>query len=130
MKAEYVATKSAWAAITLMRVVFCWLIVPVVLMVIDLFVLKSERIEFYENQVISKSGIINKKTRKSAFLGVTSVYVDQRWLGRILGFGDVKVDVTGRWDINTKNVKDPQGLAEYLESKIITKENTTSIIHN
>ena len=36
----------------------------------------------------------------------------------------------GKWDINTEGIKDPNGLAAYLESKIVSSASTTTIINN
>ena len=91
MKPEYVATKSAWGAVTFLRVVLFWLIVPLIIMIGHIVILKHERIEFYSNQVVVKSGVLNKKQRKSAFTGVMCVSVEQSLLGRICNYGNVKL---------------------------------------
>ena len=128
MVPEYVATKSAWKAVTFLRVVFFWLIVPLIIMIGHIIILKNEVIEFYPNQIVVKSGVLNKKQRKTAFIGVLSVSTEQSLIGRLFNYGDVKVDVPGKWDINTEGVSNPQGLAEYLETRIVTSRNTTTII--
>ena len=128
MVPEYVATKSAWKAVTFLRVVFFWLIVPLIIMIGHIIILKNEVIEFYPNQIVVKSGVLNKKQRKSAFIGVLSVSTEQSLIGRLFNYGDVKVDVPGKWDVNTEGVSNPQGLAEYLETRIVTSRNTTTII--
>ena len=97
-------------------------------MIVDIIKLKNERIEFYQNQIVVKSGVLSKKERKSAFMGVLSVSLSQSLTGRILGYGDVTVDVTGKWDIDTRGVKNPRGLVEYLESRIATSSNVKTII--
>ncbi len=128
MKPDYVATKTAWRAITFWRIVFFWLIIPLIVMIVDIIKLKNERIEFYQNQIVVKSGVLSKKEKKSAFMGVLSVSLSQSLTGRILGYGDVTVDVTGKWDIDTRGVKNPRGLVEYLESRIATSSNVKTII--
>ena len=128
MKPDYVATKTALRAITFWRIVFCWLIIPAIIMVVDIIKLKNDRIEFYEDHIVVKSGVLNKKERKSAFMGVMSVSVNQSLFGRIFGYGDVSVDVTGKWDVDTRGVKDPQGLVRYLEKRIVKSSSVRTVI--
>ena len=128
MVPEYVATKSAWKAVTFLRVVFFWLIIPLIIMIGHIIILKNEIIEFYPNQIVIKSGVLNKKQRKSAFIGVLSVSTEQSLIGRLFNYGDVRVDVPGKWDVDTSGVSNPQALAEYLETRIVSSRNTTTII--
>ena len=128
MKPDYVATKTALRAITFWRIVFCWLIIPAIIMVVDIIKLKNDRIEFYEDHIVVKSGVLSKKERKSAFMGVMSVSVNQSLFGRIFGYGDVSVDVTGKWDVDTRGVKDPQGLVRYLEKRIVKSSSVRTVI--
>ena len=128
MKPDYVATKTALRAITFWRIVFCWLIIPAIIMVVDIIKLKNDRIEFYEDHIVVKSGVLNKKERKSAFMGVMSVSVNQSLFGRIFGYGDVSVDVTGKCDVDTRGVNDPQGLVRYLEKRIVKSSSVRTVI--
>ena len=130
MKPEYVATKSAWGAVTFTRVILFWLIVPLIIMIWDIIVLRNETIEFYQNQIVVKSGVLNKKQRKCAFMGVMSVSVEQSLFGRMFNYGNVKVDVTGKWDIDTNGINNPQELVYYLEKRIVTNASATTIINN
>ena len=125
---NYVATKSAWKAITFWRVVFFWLIIPLIIMIVKIIVLKHERIEFYEDKIIVKSGVLSKNERKSVFLGVLSVSVNQSLWGRMFGYGDVNVDVVGKWDVNLEGVCKPKELEAYLETKIVHKSAFTNIL--
>ena len=130
MKPEYVARKSAWKAVTFLRVVLFWLIIPLIIMIWDIIRLRNETIEFYSNHIVVKSGVLSRKQRKSAFMGVISVSVDQSLLGRCFDYGDVRVDVPGRWDINTECIKNPDGLVRYLENKIISGTTAQTIIRD
>lgn len=129
MSPEYVATKSAWGAVTFLRVVFFWLIIPLIVMICHIVILKHEKIEFYHNQIVVKSGVLSKKQRKSAFMGVLSVSTEQSLFGRIFKYGDVRVDVPGKWDVNTTGISDPQALANYLETRIVSNRDATTIIN-
>ena len=115
---EYIAKKSAWQAVTLFRVLFFWLIVPLVMMIVDIVKLKHESIEFYDEYIIQKSGVIAKSERQSAFRGIISVSIDQSVHGRMFNYGDIFVDVIGKWDINTTGIADPRSLKTYLDSRM------------
>ena len=122
MKPEYVAKKTMWGAITFWRIILCWLIIPLIVMIVQLIQLKYETIEFYEDRIVVKSGVLSKREKNVAFVGVRSVSVNQSLWGRIFKYGDVQVDTVGKWDVNTKGVKNPRPLVEYLETKIISKK--------
>ena len=127
VKPNYVATKSAWKAITFWRVVFFWLIIPLIIMIVKIIVLKHERFEFYEDKIIVKSGVLNKKERKTSFIGINSVSIEQSLAGRIFNYGDLRVDAVGKWDVNTLGVKQPKKVMAYLETKIVKKESVTIV---
>ncbi len=118
---EYVATKSAWSAVTILRVLFFWLIIPLIVMVVDIIIKKHEKIEFYEDCVIVKKGVLSKSERRTVFNGVYSVSIDQSMFGRICKYGNVKVDLPGKWDVNTESVANPEGLKNYLETRMLKR---------
>lgn len=124
MKPNYVAKKSIWRAITFWRVVFFWLIIPLIVMIIDMIAANKETIEFYDNKIIQRKGIISKSEKQSVFSGVLAISVEQSVLGRIFNYGNVMVDVQGKWDIDTHMISNPDGLKKYLEDKTV---NTNSI---
>ncbi|MCX4362998.1 MAG: PH domain-containing protein [Clostridia bacterium] len=128
---EFIAKKSIWRAITPFRVLFCWLIIPLLLMLADIIKLKCQSIEFYNDYIVQKICVIAKNERKSAFMGIISVSVSQSVGGRIFGYGDITVDVVGKWDINTKAIASPERLKRYLESKMVNRanyQNTTMFV--
>ncbi|MDE5655027.1 MAG: PH domain-containing protein [Clostridia bacterium] len=131
LEPEYVAKKSAWKAVTLFRVLFFWLIIPLIIMIVDIVKLKNQKIEFYENYIVEKSGVIAKHERKSTFRGIISVSVNQSIHGRMFDYGDLSVDVIGKWDINTTGIADPKHLKKYLDSRMINPAHsqTTAVFY-
>lgn len=125
---NYVASKTAWNAVTPLRILFFWLIIPLIILIVDIIRNKKNKIEFYDKYVIEKSGILSKKEKKSTFAGVYSISVEQSIWGRIFNYGNVKVDVVGRWDINTYGISHPNELKKYLESTIVVPNNLQSIV--
>ena len=127
---NFVAKKSAWAAVTLLRVLFFWLIIPLIIMIIDIMVKKSERIEFYDDYIIQRSGVLSKKEKRSAMVGIMGVSVSQTVGQRIFGYGDVVVDIVGKWNINTNDIANPNALKEYLEPLISKASHMQGVIIN
>ena len=123
----YVVRKSAWRALTPLRILFFWLIIPLIVILVRVVQLKHEIIEFYPDKIIQKSGVIAKKEKRSSFTGVMGTSVDQGVLGRMLNYGDVRVDVAGKWDIDTEGVKAPRALQNFLESHLVQVNNFNTV---
>ena len=118
MEPIFVAKKSAWGGVTPLCVLFFWLIVPLIVMICRIVVLKHQVTEFYDSYVIVKSGVLSKNERKTIFPSILSVSVQQTLWGRICGYGDLKVDVIGKWDVSLDCICNPVGLKKVLEDKI------------
>lgn len=129
MTPNYVAKKSAASVLSFWLIVFFWLVIPLIIQIARIVSAKCYSIEFYDNKIIVKSGVLNKNERQSVFAGVYSVSVSQSLAGRILGYGDISVDCPGRWDVDTVGIKNPAALKNYLEGHI-TASGMTNIIHN
>ena len=120
---NYVARRSAWLAVTPARVLFFWLIIPLIVMLVDIAIKKRDMLLFYDDCIIQKSGLLAKRERRSAFMGVVSVSVNQSLWQRICCYGDVQVDVAGKWDIDTNGLANPSGLKQFLETRMISGKN-------
>ena len=129
MKPNYVAKKSVAAVLSFWLILFFWLVIPLIIQIARILSAKCYSIEFYDNKVVVKSGVLNKKERQSVFAGVYSVSVSQSVIGRIFKYGTVMVDCPGKWDVNTEGIKSPADLKKYLEN-YITAEGMTNNIHN
>lgn len=121
MTPNYVAKKSIAKELNFWLILFFWLIIPLIIQIVRILQAKAYTIEFYDEKVIIKSGVLNKNESQSVFAGVFSVSVSQSLFGRMFNFGDVSVDCPGKWDINTNGIKNPKGLKAYLETKITAK---------
>ena len=129
MKPNYVAKKSAIPALSVWLIVFFWLVIPLIVQIVRIVSAKCYSIEFYDNKIVVKSGVLNKKEKQSVFGGVYSVSVSQSLVGRIFDYGNIEVDCPGKWDVNTNGILDPLKLKEYLE-KYITTNGMTNIVLN
>ena len=129
MKPNYVAKKSAASVLSFWLIVFFWLVIPLIIQIARILSAKCYSIEFYDNKIVVKSGVLNKQENQSVFGGVYSVSLSQSLMGRMFNYGNIRVDCPGRWDIDTEGIKDPMELKKYLET-YITANGMTNIIHN
>jgi uncharacterized membrane protein YdbT with pleckstrin-like domain len=67
-------------------------------------------------RVISKTGIISRKSEEMKLTSIETVEIDQSILGRMLGYGDIKVSGRGSSDVLFRNVDDPMGVKRAIES--------------
>ncbi len=87
-------------------------------------------IEFYDDKVISRSGVFNKQENESVFKGVLSVSINKTFFGGIFNYGDVKADLTGKNNMTLTGVKNPDGLKQYLQSRKIEASEIQHIVTN
>lgn len=119
---QYKVSKSAWEAITPLRVLFFWLIIPLIIMIVKAVQNHYDTIEFYEDKIVHKTGVLVKNENERVFPGVLGISVRQSLWGRIFNYGDVIVNAKGKWDITTTFIKDPYGLKKYLQSRTINSK--------
>lgn len=119
MKPDYVAKKSILGECggkIFICILFCWLIVPIFLMIYMIIEVKKFRIEFYKDKVIMHRGFLHTEEQQSILTTIVGVRINRSIAGNIFNYGDVVVDMVGRWDIDTRAIKDPVALKNYLES--------------
>jgi len=66
--------------------------------------------------VILKKGIISRKSEEMKISSIETVEIIQGVLGRIFGFGTVKVTGRGISDLVFKNIDDPMDVKKKIES--------------
>ncbi len=128
MKPNFVAKKTAWGGVTPLCVLFFWLVIPLIVMICRIVSLKNQVTEFYDDYIIVKSGVLSKSERKTVFPSILSVSIDQSLWGRMFGYGNVKVDVVGKWDVDLYGICDPVALKSYLEDKVTRGKNINSVV--
>lgn len=77
---------------------------------------KKFRIEFYKDKVIMYRGFFHTEERQSILTTIVGVRINRSIAGNIFNYGDVVVDMVGRWDIDTRAIKDPVALKNHLKS--------------
>jgi uncharacterized membrane protein YdbT with pleckstrin-like domain len=66
-------------------------------------------------RVVSKKGIIGRQTEEMKIGSIETVEIDQGVLGRILGYGDVKVTGRGISDVVFRRMDDPMAVKRHIE---------------
>lgn len=95
---------------------FCWLIVPAIYGIYLAIENSCYCIEFYDDKIVTRSGVISTSEKRSVLMPIMGVSVEYTFWGKIWGYGNVHVDTVGTWDINTQAIKDPEEFRAYLES--------------
>ena len=119
MEPNYVAKKSIFGECggkIFLCILLCWLIVPIFIMIYMIVKTKKFRLEFYKDKVIMRRGIVNTQESHSILTTIVGVRINRSMAGNIFNYGDVIVDMVGRWDIDTTAIKDPLSLKNYLEA--------------
>ncbi len=115
-----IARKSLLPAFKWWRILFFWLIIPLIMIIVDCVILSHKQVEFYDCYVIKRSGVFNKVEEKCMFPKVLSVNVYRSFWGRILNYGDIEIDAIGKWDVDLKKIKRPVYVRKYLEKHFIS----------
>ena len=129
MTPNYVAKKSIAASLSFWLILFFWLVIPLIIQISRILKAASYSIEFYDNKIVTKSGVLNKNENQCVFSRVYSVSLYRTFFGRILNYGNVKVDCPGVWDIDTTEIKNPLELKKFLEG-YISNDNVVNIVNN
>ena len=125
-KPNYVAKKSILPAFKFWRVVLFFLIVPIIMIVCDIIKRRCYSVEFYDNYVIEKSGVLNKEEKKKLFPKILNITTKVNFLG----YGDLKIDVMGEWDVDLTEIKKPKELRAFLESHSVDNSTIDNINGN
>ena len=67
-------------------------------------------------RVILKRGVISRKTEEMKVSSIETVEINQGILGRIFGFGTVKITGRGISDVIFKGIDDPMAVKRQIES--------------
>ena len=102
---------------------FFWLILAIPTIGLTLLLVRWEWLKLRSleqgstnKRVIRKSGIVSRKTEEMKVSSIETVEIDQGVLGRIFGFGTVKVTGRGISDVLFSKIDDPLGVKKSIES--------------
>ncbi len=107
--------KSFWSEMTFLKVLFFWLIIP---LLVALIVAKSFNAKILKDKITVTDGVFNKRNNEYPLAGVTSITIDQPFFGRIFNYGNVTVSLAGGKTVYLNGVKRPFEIKQYLESQL------------
>ena len=84
--------------------------------------LKYVEMGLTNKRLISKVGIISRKTQELSLYAIETVSIDQGILGRILGFGTIIATGRGNSCVIFKNVHNPMDAKRQIETLTPTKK--------
>jgi uncharacterized membrane protein YdbT with pleckstrin-like domain len=67
-------------------------------------------------RIIRKQGIISRKSEEMKITSIETVEIIQGVMGRIFGYGDIKVTGRGTSDVLFKKINDPMDVKRKIES--------------
>ena len=115
--------RSFWAEMTFLKILFFWLIIPVIIAYI---VAKSYLVTITEKKIIIDSGIINKTSSEYAVAGITSIRVEQTMFGSIFNYGTVYISLAGDRQVLLEDVAKPNEVKSFLNRQL---EKTATATH-
>ena len=78
--------------------------------------LKTTEHGLTNKRVVFKKGFISRQTEEMRLSSIETVEIDQTVLGRLLGYGDIKITGRGTSDVVFKNLDDPLEVKRRIES--------------
>jgi uncharacterized membrane protein YdbT with pleckstrin-like domain len=100
-----------------------WIVLAIPTLGLTLFLALYEylRLRFIEQgvtnkRVILKTGIVSRRTEEMKLSSIETVEIDQGIVGRLFGFGTVKVTGRGISDVVFARIDDPMAVKRQIES--------------
>ena len=103
-----------------------WTLLFLIGLIWALVVIRCDYIEFYDDYVSQKKGVIFRKSKKTIVPQITAVTTRRN----ILGYGDVEIDVVGPWDVSLTKLKRPEDVREYLVDHMVNSVAVENIGNN
>lgn len=90
--------------------------ITLLLAVYEYLRVKHTELGLTNKRVISKAGIISRRSEEMKLGSIETVEIDQGVLGRILGYGNIRVSGRGISDVILDKVSDPMAVKRAIES--------------
>ena len=90
--------------------------ISVVMVLYEYLRVKYTELGLTNKRVISKTGIISRKSEEMKLTSIETVEIDQGILGRMLGYGNIHVSGRGISDVVLRNINDPMAVKRAIES--------------
>jgi uncharacterized membrane protein YdbT with pleckstrin-like domain len=102
----------AWAALIFLGIFVIGIIIFIIMMVKKW----STEIGVTSHRFVEKRGLIARHTNEIALPNIEGVKVNQGVIGRIFGYGTVRIEGTGVDAVITPNIADPVGFVRAIQT--------------
>ncbi len=100
---------------TLLKVLFCWLIIPVIIAIV---VAKHYNVHIGKNTISIKDGVFNVSNHEYAVAGITVINVYQSFFGRIFNYGTVNISLAGNKYVSLEGILTPNEVKVFIERQL------------
>lgn len=100
--------------------------------------LHSTKVFIYDSRLVIRQGVFARQERNIAFMGVLYVKIDQTFFERIFRFGDVYIDLVGKYDVakesaqkhdqSLEGIANPRKLKNYLDTRMAKEDEMSKVI--
>jgi len=111
-KAHDAANPLSWA----LFLVAVWLIMGLITLIKMLLRRWTTEIGITSHRFVEKYGRFSMRTNEIALTNIEGVRVHQSFLGRLFGYGTVKIEGTGVDSVTTPHIADPVGFVRAIQT--------------
>ena len=119
--------RSAWAEMTFLKVVFCWLIIPVVVAIV---VAKHYNVHIGQKSISVRDGVFSVSNHEYAVAGITEINVYQSFFGRIFNYGTINIALAGDKYVCLEGIMSPNEIKIFIESQLKKTADATHMLVN
>ena len=86
---------------------------------VQIFLLKYEVVTIYSDRIVFKSGFFTPSEKSETFSGISSTEIQQTFMGNLLHYGTVQINLLSMGRITVKDIKDPHAAKQFLDGMLI-----------
>jgi len=117
---SWVYSALAWAALIFLGIFLIGIVIFFVMMIRKW----TTEIGVTSHRFVEKKGLLTLNTNEIALHNIEGVRVNQGLMGKLLGYGTVRIEGTGIDAVTTPNINDPVGFVRAIQT---AKERTARI---
>ena len=109
---SWVYSLAAWLALIFLGIILIGIVIFLTMMIRKW----TTEIGVTSHRFVEKKGLISLHTNEIALHNIEGVRVNQSLLGRLLGYGTVRIEGTGIDAVTTPNIDDPVGFVRAIQT--------------
>ena len=119
--------KSVWAEMTFLKVLFFWLIIPVIVAIVCA---KHYRVKIMDKTITVNQGVFSKSNAEYAVAGITQITVTKSFWGGICNYGTVSISLAGNKRVTLEGIIKPYDVKAFIENKLMQTADATHMLVN